>query len=260
MDRPSDVQPSRRSMMGAGLAALAASSLSVRAADETPAPAAAAMEPVTKAFIDGTGEGWRAMGKDDFTKVNSADDTWTFTDEGIHCTGHPISVMRTVKKYTNFELVVQWCHRQFGGNSGIFVWATDESIDRLTQSGKGGLPHGIEVQVLDLGYTEVYTKQYKKPADWFTCHGDVFPVGTKMKPFPPVAPNGTRSFPSKNLTRPMNEWNHYYVRAINGEVRLWVNGEEVSGGTNIEPRSGYLCLESEGAPIDFRNLRIRELP
>ena len=50
------------------------------------------------------------------------------------------------------------------------------------------------------------------------------------------------------------------VRAINGELRLWVNGEEVSGGNNCEPRSGYLCLEQEGAPIEFRNIRVRELP
>jgi hypothetical protein len=69
-----------------------------------------------------------------------------------------------------------------------------------------------------------------------------------------------RSFPSKRLTRGTNVWNHYYIRCINGEVRLWVNGEEVSGGTNCKPASGYLCLESEGAPIDFRNLRLRILP
>ena len=47
----------------------------------------------------------------------------------------------------------------------------------------------------------------------------------------------------------MGEWNHYYVSAINGEIRLWVNGEEVSGGNEITPAWGYLCLESEGAPV-----------
>ena len=58
----------------------------------------------------------------------------------------------------------------------------------------------------------------------------------------------------------MNEWNHYYVRCINGEVRLWVNGEEVSGCKDCPQRAGYVCLESEGAPVRFRNIRIRELP
>jgi hypothetical protein len=115
--------------------------------------------------------------------------------------------------------------------------------------------------VLDLGYAEVYTKQYNKPADWFTSHGDVFPVGpVEMRPFPPVAPDGRRSFPSKETTKGTNEWNHYYVRAVDGEVRLWVNGEEVSGGDGISPAFGFLCLESEGAPVEFRNLRLRRLP
>ena len=66
--------------------------------------------------------------------------------------------------------------------------------------------------------------------------------------------------PLRGLTKGVGEWNHYYVRAINGEVRLWVNGEEVSGGTDCNPATGYLCLESEGSPIEFKNLRVRELP
>ena len=117
------------------------------------------------------------------------------------------------------------------------------------------------MQVLDLGFTEQFEKTSGKKADWFTTHGDVFPVGTaKMKPFPPTSPGGERSFPRKQLSKGAGEWNHYYVRCINGEVRLWVNGEEVSGGSESEPRSGYLCLESEGAPIEFKDLRLRELP
>ena len=207
-----------------------------------------------KAFVDGNGQGWRSLGKDDFTKVNSHPDTWSWKDGVLHCTGKPVSVMRTKKEFTNFELVCEWMHLRGGGNSGIFVWTTPESIDALTKAGKPGLPSGIEVQVLDLEYGG------KKKADWYTCHGDVFPVRVEMTPFPPVAPNGKRSFPSKNLSKGKNEWNHYYVRAINGEVRLWVNGEEVSGGTNCKPSKGFLCLESEGSPIKFRNLRIRELP
>ncbi|NQU21042.1 MAG: DUF1080 domain-containing protein [Candidatus Nealsonbacteria bacterium] len=207
-----------------------------------------------KATIDGTGDGWRALGEDDFVNVNCAADTWTWKDGGVHCTGKPTGVMRTAKRYTNFELVCQWMHLRSAGNSGVFVWATDESIDRLAKAGKPGLPSGIEVQVLDLEYGG------KNKADWYTSHGDVFPVGVKMTPFPPLSPNGSRSFPSKNLSKGVNQWNHYYIRAINGEVRLWVNGEEVSGGTGCSPSTGYLALESEGSPIDFKNLRIRELP
>jgi len=214
--------------------------------------------PVTRAWIDGSGPGWVHLGEKDFENVNCHEDTWTWKDSLVHCTGKPTGVIKSKKQYTNFELVCQWRHLRNAGNSGIFLWTIPASLERLK---KPGLPHGIEVQVLDLGYAEQYEKRHKKKADWFTSHGDVFPVGpVKMKPFPPVAPNGRRSFPSKNLSRGVGQWNHYYVRAINGEVRLWVNGEEVSGGTDITPRTGYLCLESEGSPIEFRNIKIRELP
>jgi hypothetical protein len=213
------------------------------------------------ARITGTEDGWKPLLEADFRKVNSAEDTWVFDDEKktISCTGQPISVMASVKEYENFELVVEWMFEKPAGNSGIFVWTSKASLDALT---KPGLPdEGIEVQVLDPAFKEDYEKKSGKPSNWFTCHGDVFPVKkAKMTPFPPLSPDGVRSFPSAETTKPQGEWNHYYVRAINGEIRLWVNGTEVSGGKDCQPASGFLCLESEGTPIRFRNLRIRELP
>jgi hypothetical protein len=218
-----------------------------------------AKEPVPEAIIDGIGPDWKPLQRNDFTNVNCDPETWRWEDGVANCTGSPIGVIRTKREYTNFELVAQWKHLQAGGNSGIFVWAAEEAVTGLP---RGKLPPGgIEVQVLDHGYTEQYEESSGKKADWFSTHGDVFPVGSSsMRPFPPVSPNGRRSFPSENRSRGVGEWNHYYVRAINGEVRLWVNGREVSGGTDCRPASGYLCLESEGAPVIFRGLRIRELP
>ncbi|MHB1423721.1 MAG: 3-keto-disaccharide hydrolase [Gemmataceae bacterium] len=212
-----------------------------------------------KAFIDGAGPDWKQMVAEDFVNVNCDEDTWTWKGGDVHCTGKPIGVCRTKKRYTNFELVAQWRHNKSAGNSGIFVWVPEEALKDLRP---GQLPSaGIEVQILDHGYAVEYEKQTKKKADWFTTHGDVFPVGkSKMRPFPPTSPNGSRGFPRKNRSKGVGEWNHYYVRAINGEIRLWVNGEEVSGGNRIEPRTGYLCLESEGSSIDFKELRLRELP
>lgn len=244
---------SRRSfLLSAGVSAALVAGAGVARADDR--PVVPAKEKLKRAFVDGTGHGWRSLGADDFTHVNSDPDTWTWNSGILHCTGNPVSVMRTKKQLVNFELVCEWMHLRGSGNSGIFVWTTPSSIEELTKAGKPGLPAGIEIQVLDLEYGG------KNKADWYTSHGDVFPVRVEMTPFPPVAPNGKRSFPSKSLSKGINEWNHYYVRAINGEVRLWVNGEEVSGGTGCKPSRGYLCLESEGSPIKFRNLRLRELP
>ena len=106
-------------------------------------------KPVTRALITGTEAGWRAMTEDDFVNVNCADNTWSFEGNLIKCTGKPVGVIRTKKQVTNLELVVEWKHKQYGGNSGVFLWAPAASFEGLkpNQLPKGG----IEVQVLDLG-------------------------------------------------------------------------------------------------------------
>jgi hypothetical protein len=156
-------------------------------------------------------------------------------------------------------MVAEWKLLKYGGDSGIFVWTDPKSTEKLPHSNYP-YPKCLEVNVLDHGYKALYEQSGKK-ADWFTTNGDLLPVdGYQMKPFAPISPNGSRAFPRKNLCKGFNEWNHYYIRCINGEVRLWVNGEEVSGCNECDPRTGYICLESEDGPVDFRNLRVRELP
>jgi hypothetical protein len=47
---------------------------------------------------------------------------------------------------------------------------------------------------------------------------------------------------------------------VDGVIKLSVNGKFVNGISRSSQKKGYLCLESEGAPIRFRNIRILELP
>ena len=48
--------------------------------------------------------------------------------------------------------------------------------------------------------------------------------------------------------------------AVDGVIKLAVNGKFVNGIQKSTQKKGYLCLESEGAEIHFRNIRILELP
>jgi hypothetical protein len=88
---------------------------------------------------------------------------------------------------------------------------------------------------------------------------NVFPIhGATMEPHGDH--NGQRSFPSEERSKPSPEWNHYRITGNNGTLTLAVNGKVVSGGDKCFWRKGYLALESEGAPVEFRNVRIKELP
>ncbi len=199
-------------------------------------------------------DGWVSMFQqnslDGWVNANCAPETWSIKDGVISCTGKPTGALRTAKQYENFILEAEWRHLREGGNSGIFVWGTPISSP--------GVPflRGIEVQVLDHGYMK--NADPSKPR-WFTTHGDVFPIhGATMDPH--GEHSGSRSFPSEDRSKPSPEWNHYRIEAKDGRLTLAVNGKVVSGGDNCNYRKGYLALESEGAPVEFRNVKIMELP
>jgi hypothetical protein len=100
-----------------------------------------------KAFIDGTGPGWRTLGPNDFARVNDDPDTWRWDGDVLTSTGVPIGVRRTRAEFRNFELVIEWRHLKSAGNSGVFAWVPMKALDGLPRD---ALPKwGIEVQMLD---------------------------------------------------------------------------------------------------------------
>ena len=179
-----------------------------------------------------------------WVSVTCAPETWSVRDGMIHSTGKPICELRTTRMYENFVLELEYKHTVAEGNAGLFVWG-----DAITARGQPFV-RAIEVQILDGRNTDSYTS-----------HGDVFAIhGAKMTPDRPHPRGWMRSLPSERRARPAGEWNHYRVTAQNGTIKLAVNGKEVSGGYDITPRKGYIHLESEGGVVQYRNLRIQELP
>jgi hypothetical protein len=185
-----------------------------------------------------------------WVNVNTNPDTWAARNGEIVCTGHPIGVMRSEKQYENFVLHVEWMHVEPGGNSGVFIWSS-------ARPGENRLPDGIEVQMLELDWVKLNTKDGKVPPLAYV-HGELFGVGGVT--IVPDNPRGERSMSVENRCLGRGQWNTYDVVAVDGVVQLSVNGKFVNGVSRSSRRKGYLCLESEGAEIHFRNLRILELP
>ena len=176
--------------------------------------------------------------------VNTAPSTWLIKDNMLICSGKPIGELRTERMYQNFIMEVEWRHMKPKGNAGIFVWADD-----ITARGQP-FHRGIEVQVLENSYGN--TKGY-------TTHGDIFPIhGATMTPV--NGRGGSRAFPVENRSRPSPDWNHYRIVCNDGNISLAVNGKVVTKGKNSNPRKGYICIESEGGVVHYRNMIIKELP
>jgi len=186
-----------------------------------------------------------------WVNVNTAEDTWRVKDGLLICSGHPIGVMRTEKEYENFVLHIEWMHIEPGGNSGVFVWS------RAQPNPTSRLPDGVEVQMLELDWVKLNTRDGRTPPLAYV-HGELF--GVNGVTTVPDNPRGERSMSIENRARPRGEWNTYDVVAIDGVIKLSVNGKVVNGISRSSQKKGYLCLESEGAEIHFRNIKLMELP
>jgi len=183
--------------------------------------------------------------------VNTEDATWSVNEDGILvCSGEPIGVVRSEKQYENFILHVEWKHIEPGGNSGVFVWSD-------AKPGENRLPGGVEVQMLELDWVNLNKRDGVLPPVAYV-HGELFGVGGVETV--PDNPRGTRSKSIENRAKGKGEWNTYDVICIDGVIKLAVNGKFVNGLSKSTQKKGYLCLESEGAEIHFRNLRVIELP
>lgn len=196
-------------------------------------------DPGFVSLFNGTLSGW--------TNVNTFPTTWSVgADERggpvIHCSGSPTGVLRTNEQFENFVLEMEWRHLKPQSNAGLFVWS-----DAITARGQP-FTRSVEVQVMD-----------GMEGQGYSSDGDVFPIhGAVMTPL--TRPSGSRAMPLEKRMNGSPMWNHYRVECINGELSLAVNGKVVTRGKDIAPRKGYICLESEGGPIDFRNIRIKVLP
>src|SRR3954449_3689104 len=186
-----------------------------------------------------------------WVNVNTDPDTWKVKDGLLVCSGHPIGVMRSAKQYENFVLHIEWMHMEPGGNSGVFAWSS------ARPDPESRLPDGIEVQMLELDWPKLNKVNGETPPIAYV-HGELFGAGGVKTA--PDNPRGERSKSIENRCKGKGEWNTYDVVAVDGVIKLSVNGKVVNGISHATQKKGYLCLESEGAEIHFRNIRILELP
>lgn len=182
--------------------------------------------------------------------VNTAAETWNAKGNLLENTGNPIGVVRSDKMYENFIMHVEWRHLEKGGNSGIFVWC-DAKPDPNSR-----LPMGMEIQMLELDWVNQNQRNGEKPPIAYV-HGELFGAGGMTAS--PDNPRGTRSKSLENRCKGVGEWNKYTVVCVDGTVKLAVNGKFVNGIRLASKRKGYVCLEAEGAKMEFRNLQIIEL-
>lgn len=165
--------------------------------------------------------GWHVMGTQ----------SWEVKDGVLICHGKGGGWLRTEREYENFILRLEYRISK-GGNSGIFIRTSLKGRQSQT---------GMEVQILD--------SYGRKPTT--TTAGAIYGV---------VAP-------TKEASKPAGEWNEVEITCDGSRVTVILNGEKIIDVNMDEHpqlkerlRKGYIGLQNHGSYVEFRNIRIKELP
>ena len=89
--------------------------------------------------------------------------------------------------------------------------------------------------------------------------GDIWNIGDFPMKVAADRTNGrhTRKEHATN-EKPLGEWNRYRIVVDGGRLELWVNGLLQNVATDCKVVPGWIALQSEGAFIEFRNIRLKK--
>jgi hypothetical protein len=201
---------------------------------------------------DVSGKGWAPLFDDRLANAVFPEGVWSVADGVLSATKD--ESIWSQKAYDNFILDLDFKNAP-GTNSGVIVHASDI---------KDWIPHSVEIQITD-DFADEWTKS---PANW-QC----------------AAIFGHQAA-TKHLVKKPGEWNHYTITCKDRKIWVVLNGELVnscdmslytSAGQNPDgtkapgwlsnpmatlPLHGHIGLQGKhaGAPIYFRNIRIKLLP
>ncbi|CAN5837194.1 DUF1080 domain-containing protein [soil metagenome] len=195
--------------------------------------------------------GWADVFNKDLSNALFPKGIWTVTD-GVFTASADESIW-SEKVYNDFILDLEFKTAD-GTNSGVIVHATDM---------EEWIPHSVEIQIAD-----DYSEQWSKASPYWQC----------------AAVFGHQPA-SKRTVKPAGEWNHYTITCIGPKIWIVLNGELVNefdmslytsakknpDGSEIPswlsnplaelPLEGHIGFQGKhaGAPIYFRNIKIKEL-
>jgi hypothetical protein len=166
----------------------------------------------------------------------NVDQTWSVENGLLCCTGRPAGYMRTETAYADYHLHVEWRWPRKPGNNGVLVHRSGPDVV---------WPRSLECQLAS-----------GNAGDFWVIGGLEFAEhakgGERVK--------GRRTVKlHESSEKPASEWNQYDIICKDNWVVVLVNGTLQNVATGCSERSGQICLQSEGAPIEYRNLWIEPL-
>ncbi|MBN8677202.1 MAG: DUF1080 domain-containing protein [Chitinophagales bacterium] len=197
-------------------------------------------------------EGYNLLFQPDLSNAKYPKDIWSINENG-ELTATEDQCIFTQKTYKNFVLDLEFKTAE-GTNSGVIVHCSDTN---------NWIPNSVEIQIAD-----DYSKEWSKADPTWQC-GAIF---------------GHLAAEKKAVKHP-GEWNRYTIYCMDRQIWVvlnglmvthmdmsrWISGDQNPDGSAIPswlsrpfatlPLEGHIGFQGKhaGAPIWFRNIRIREL-
>ncbi|MBL7215057.1 MAG: DUF1080 domain-containing protein [Phycisphaerae bacterium] len=167
-------------------------------------------------------DGWKPVLSNPDT--NPAD-VWSFRDGVLRCEGKPNGYIRTEKDYSNYTLHLEWRWTDSPTNSGVLLHIAEP--DKIW-------PVCIEAQLM-----------HQNAGDFYAIGGTGF---EELKDGNHLAKQH-----ETNEKEP-GQWNTYDIICLDRTITLYVNSLLQNKATKTTVNSGKIGLQSEGSPIEFRNI------
>jgi len=181
-----------------------------------------------------------ATGLVGWQQIGGQEQAWHFEDGVLYAEGENGGWLATHRQYDNFAMAVEF-RVPPGGNSGIFIRAPLEGDPAYT---------GMEIQILD-----DYAEQ-PSPLEPYQYTGSIYGIQA----------------PSERFSKPAGQWQRIVIIAQGLHIQVGLNGKKIvdadlSNYVHLADRhpgllrkGGYIGLQSHGSRIEFRNIKLRELP
>ncbi|MDA3824079.1 MAG: DUF1080 domain-containing protein [Bacteroidales bacterium] len=177
-------------------------------------------------------DGWSIFVPDDIT----AESVFWVENNVIHTSGIPNAYLQTNEEYSSYKLHVEWRWLEEPKNSGVLIHKTGEDMiwpncyEAQLMAGNAGdivlIGKGVGLTISDTA--RVIESEENRYA--------IYP---KIKDSSENAPG---------------EWNSYDIAVNESSFELTVNDVFQNKGTNLTKSKGRICLQSEGGPMEFRNI------
>jgi hypothetical protein len=176
--------------------------------------------------------GWQQMG--------GTQGAWRFEDGVLYAEGANAGWLATNRQYNDFALSLEF-RVSPGANSGVFLRAPLAGDPAYT---------GLEIQIVD-DYAE-----RRSPLESWQYTGSIYGVQA----------------PSDRVSRKAGEWQTMMIIARGPRIQVGLNGTKIvdtdltyyshlaTTHPGLARTGGYIGLQSRGSRVEFRNIKVRELP